>query len=78
MKTDSLATRDARIAPPLEPRFELRFGSLFDPGRAYTFPCDVHGQVPLDRLPQPQRQSFLRVLQLVGREFGSPVVAPSL
>lgn len=70
MNADSLATSDAR--------FELRFGSLFDPGRAYAFPCDAHGQVPLEHLPQPQRQSFLRVMQLVGREFGAPVVAPAM
>lgn len=70
MNADSLATRDAQ--------FELRFGSLFDPGRAFSFPCDASGHVPLEHLPQRQRQSFLRVLGLVGREFASPVVAPTL
>lgn len=69
MIADSLATRDVQ--------FELRFGSLFDPGRAFAFPCDASGHVRLDRLPQRQQQSFQRVLQLVGREFASPVIAPA-
>ena len=70
MSANALATRDAQ--------FELRFGSLFQPGRAYSFPCNADGQVRLDRLPARQQQSFLRVQQLVGREYAAPVIAPAL
>ena len=31
--------------------FEVRFESLFKPGRALAFPCDDHGHVNLDSLP---------------------------
>lgn len=70
MNANALARRDAQ--------FELRFGSLYEPGRAYTFPCDADGHVSVERLPQRQQQSFLRVRQLVGREFAAPVIAPAL
>jgi hypothetical protein len=55
--------------------FELRFGSLHDPGRAYAFPCDRAGRVALDRMPARQVQSYLRVKERVGRDFAAPVVA---
>ena len=30
--------------------FELRFCSLFDAGRGYSFPCDQSGNVDIDAL----------------------------
>lgn len=66
-------------APRHEPGlpFELRFGSLHDPGRGFSFPCDADGRVATERLSAPLRQSYLRVLHLVGREFAPPVLAPA-
>lgn len=65
-----------KFADPLdclaEVRYELRFASLFDIGRAFFFPCDALGSVPLEALSARQRQSLERVLALVGREYGSP------
>lgn len=55
--------------------FELRFGSLHDPGRAYAFPCDRSGRIAFDRMPIRQVQSYLRVKERVGRDFAAPVVA---
>jgi len=56
--------------------FELRFQSLFAPGRALTFPCDARGQVELDALSERARQNYLYARAVVGREFATPVVAP--
>ena len=52
----------------------LRFRSLFDDGRGYTFPCDDRGQVALDNLSPRERLSYLYARTLIGREFGVPVV----
>jgi hypothetical protein len=55
-----------------ERHHELRFGSLFDPGRCFSFPCDAQGRVRLDGLSERQRESLQRVLSLVGREYAAP------
>ena len=52
----------------------LRFRSLFDDGRGYTFPCDDRGQVALDNLSPRELLSYLYARTLIGREFGMPVV----
>jgi hypothetical protein len=57
--------------------FELRFQSLFAPGRALAFPCDARGQVELDALSDRARQNYLYARAVVGREFATPIVAPS-
>ena len=54
--------------------YELRFPSLFDPGRAFAFPCDEKGRVQEQRLSERARQNLQRVLAAVGREFASPSV----
>ena len=68
-------------APPMvspEPaRYELRFQSLFDAGRAYAFPCDVAGHVDMDALSDTARENYLYVRAVVGREFSIPAVIVS-
>jgi hypothetical protein len=54
--------------------FELRFQSLFDPGRGLCFPCDAQGRVDLDALSDRARQNYLYARAVVGREFAVPRV----
>ena len=58
-------------------RYEIRFESLFDPGRALTFPCDALGRVAMDALSEHARENYLYARAVVGREFASPVVLPT-
>jgi hypothetical protein len=57
--------------------FELRFRSLFNEGRALTFPCDAKGRVELDALSDRARQNYLYARAVVGREFATPAVLRS-
>jgi hypothetical protein len=57
--------------------FELRFRSLFDEGRGYSFPCDATGQVDLDALSERARKNFFFARSVIGRDFASPAVLPS-
>jgi hypothetical protein len=54
--------------------YELRFVSLFHPGRAIAVPCDEHGQVHLDDLSEPLRNAYLGARALVGREYAHPAL----
>jgi hypothetical protein len=54
--------------------YELRFKSLFDEGRAYSFPCDETGHVNLDALSDRARINYLYARAVVGREFSMPAV----
>lgn len=58
-------------------RFELRFQSLFDSGRGYSFPCDPTGKVDLDRLSDRARLNYLFARALVGRDLAVPDVRPA-
>lgn len=58
-------------------KFELRFASLFDAGRALAFPCDALGNVDLDVLSERGRANYLLAHTLVGRDFGAPAILPS-
>jgi len=58
-------------------RFELRFQSLFDSGRGYSFPCDGAGHVDLDGLSDRARNNYLYARAMVGRELSVPAVRPS-
>jgi hypothetical protein len=63
---------------PLGPdAYELRFQSLFNEGRALTFPCDAQGHVELDALSDRARQNYLYARAVVGREFATPAVLPT-
>ena len=55
-------------------RFELRFHSLFNPGRAYSFPCDAGGRVDMDELSDGERHRYLYARAIVGRELSLPAV----
>lgn len=61
-------------AVPAAPGFFLRFGSLFDEGRALTFPCDERGVVRIDALSERARANYLYARTVVGREFATPAV----
>ena len=58
-------------------QFELRFQSLFDSGRGYSFPCDPAGQVNLGLLSDRARNNYLFARAMVGRELAVPAVRPS-
>jgi hypothetical protein len=58
-------------------QFELRFQSLFDSGRGYSFPCDPTGQVDLDGLSESARNNYLYARAMVGRELAVPSLRPS-
>ena len=54
--------------------YELRFVSLFNTGRALSFPCDEKGQVDLDALSERARCNYLYARAVVGMEFATPAV----
>lgn len=54
--------------------FELRFQDLHHPGHGYSFDCDSQGHVDLDALTERQREMYLFVRSLVGRDYATPVV----
>jgi hypothetical protein len=53
---------------------QLRFESLFQPGRGYAFPCDPGGEVDLDNLSEHARNNYFYARAVVGREVARPVV----
>ena len=57
--------------------FQIRFESLFQPGRALSFPCDSRGNVPLDCMPQRARDNYLLARAMIGRDFAMPCVVPA-
>ena len=57
-------------------RYELRFQSLFDEGRALAFPCDAVGRVDLDGLRERARGNYDPARTLIGRDFAPPAVRP--
>lgn len=65
---------DTTRPPTPSPGFELRFESLFNPGRALAFPCDERGRVELDALSEPARRNYFYARAVVGREFATPAV----
>jgi len=54
--------------------YELRFRSLFKPGRGLSFDCDSSGNVDLDVLSERARENYLYARTVIGREFFIPVV----
>ena len=53
---------------------ELRYQSLFNPGRALSFPCDAEGRVQMDALGVRALANYLYVRVVVGREYAIPQV----
>ena len=54
--------------------YELRFRSLFDEGRGYSFPCDPSGQVDLDSLSERARSNYFFARTVIGRDLSAPAV----
>jgi hypothetical protein len=55
-------------------QFELRYQSLFNNGRGFSFPCDPKGRVNLDELSNRARLNYLYARAMVGRELTHPAV----
>ena len=73
VQTDRAAARCLRSSGA----FELRFPSLFDAGRALSFPCDATGHVDLNALSDRARDNYLSATALIGRDYAVPVVTLS-
>ena len=58
--------------------FEIRFQSLFNEGRALSFPCDEQGHVSMDALSDRARENYLYARAVIGREYAYPLVRPAL
>jgi hypothetical protein len=67
---------NASASHPARPGYELRFRSLFRPGRGLSFDCDASGNVDLDALSERARDNYLYARTVIGREFFIPVVQP--
>jgi hypothetical protein len=59
------------------PQYEIRFQSLFNDGRALTFPCDARGHVEMNALSEKARVNYLYARAVVGREYAAPAVRES-
>lgn len=57
-------------------QYQLRYESLFSPGRALAFPCDECGRVEMDTLSERAKRNYLYARAVVGREFALPAVVP--
>ena len=60
----------------LSPEYEIRFASLFIPGRGLAFSCNAKGSVDLDALTTRARDNYLFARAMVGREYAVPRVCP--
>jgi len=58
--------------------YVLRFQSLFAEGRALAFECDAGGNVDLDALSERAKLNYLYARTVIGRDFASPIVEPSI
>ena len=66
------------VTTSLDLNYEIRFQSLFNEGRALTFPCDAAGHVEMDALSERARNNYLYARAVVGLEYATPAVGPSL
>lgn len=55
-------------------RYELRFRSLFRPGRGWAFPCDSAGHVDMDSMNERTRNNYMFARALIGIEVATPCV----
>lgn len=62
------------VSTERDEQFELRFASLFDKGRALSFPCDSNGRVDLDLLSDRARNNYFLAKSSIGREYACPDV----
>ena len=54
--------------------YEIRFQSLFKPGRALSLPCDAQSRVTPDSLSDRARENYLYARAVVENEFAYPLV----
>ena len=66
-------TRFCQAAGPAH--YEIRFRSLFDPGRSLAFACDCEGHVDFEAFSPRARINYLYARAMVGREFELPCIA---
>ena len=57
-----------------EHRYELRFQSLFNEGRGYSFPCDAQGNVDMNTLSEKALNNYLYARAVIGLEVAMPRV----
>ena len=62
------------LAAPATLPYQLRFTSLHNRGRAISLPCDVGGNVDLDRLTERLRVAYFGARAMVGRDYSCPTV----
>lgn len=62
---------------PSAAAFELRFTSLFNEGRGFSFPCDSKGTVDIDALSELARNNYFFARTVIGREVTYPAVRPT-
>lgn len=55
-------------------QYQLRFRSLFNNGRGFSFPCNPQGQVDLDNMSERLRDNYFYARAIVGRELSVPAV----
>ena len=58
----------------MEPSYEIRFQSLYQEGRALSFPCDERGEVKLDSMSDRARENYFYARAVIGREYAYPEV----
>ncbi len=64
------------VQPSTACSHELRFESLFHPGRCVAVPCDASGHVDMDCLTERLRNAYLGARAMVGRDYAYPRVQP--
>jgi hypothetical protein len=64
------------LTQPGELAHQLRFASLFHPGRGVAVACDAQGEVNMNELSERLKMAYLGARALVGREYAFPVVVP--
>jgi hypothetical protein len=75
-KSDTSWPKENEMIDSKLTHFELRFQSLFNSGRGYSFPCDSKGFVDLAQLSDGARNNYLYARAMVGRELAAPAVRP--
>ena len=62
------------ITSTQDTRYELRFQSLYQQGRGWSFPCNAQGEVDLDHLGERARNNYFFARALMGRDYAFPLV----
>jgi hypothetical protein len=76
-RSATMNTATHSLTSAMHVHYELRFESLFNPGRGLAFPCDAGGRVEMDSLSEAALRNYLYARAVVGREFATPAVVLS-